>query len=78
MELTPDSELADGEKHNFQKKSFKKMFLNDRVCLFVCECAWPSLSVEVRGSLSGIKLRVQQAPVIAEPSRPPEKGDVSV
>jgi hypothetical protein len=46
------------------------------VCVFVCGRAWPSMSVEVKGSLSGIKLRVQQASVIAQPSCLPEKGDV--
>lgn len=73
--MAPASELAGRREHSLQEKSFKKkMFLNDYVCVF----AWPSMSVEIRASLSGIKLRVQLAPVITEPSCLPEKGDVNV
>lgn len=77
--MAPASESAGRREHSLQEKSFKKkMFLNDYVCVFVCGCAWPSMSVEIRASLSGIKLRVQLAPVITEPSCLPEKGDVNV
>lgn len=68
-----------GESTIFKRRAFKKkkkVFFNDRVCVFVCGRAWPSMIVEVKGSLSGIKLRVQQASVIAQPSCLPEKGDV--
>lgn len=59
------------------RRAFKEKkggVFNDCVCMFMRGRAWPSMSVEVmRGSLSGIKRRVQQAPVITETSCLPEK-----